>query len=261
MRRANQLAVSPEFYHTLTNNCTTNIVSHVNKLQPQRVPFGWQVLLSGNSAKYAYDLGLLDNRLPFEELRELARVNELAQENFDAADFSRRIRARHAEIAAELEATQSERYQSELSGEPAGELDELERPVGTSGVPRGLPASREPMFRPGLSEGIGGRMSDRPGGTAVNQPVAVKRGPVRTGARVAARTMLGKPETPVEALLQVALPGPAQLRAIRAGVGLAERVGDLREARSSRESGLEAGQTDLRAAGSMDDGARGVLRR
>lgn len=113
MRRANQLAMRPEFYHTVSNNCTTNIVAHVNKLQPQRVPFGWQVLLSGNSAKYAYDLGLLDNRLPYEELKELARVNDLAEENFDTADFSQRIRTRHQEIAASLEAAQSDRYEEE----------------------------------------------------------------------------------------------------------------------------------------------------
>lgn len=227
MRRANQLALRPEFYHTLTNNCTTNIVEHVNKLQPQRVPFGWQILLSGNSAKYAYDLGLLDNRLPFEELRELARVNDLVNENFEAADFSRRIRARHGEIAAELEATQGERYEE---AEPMDRFDsdgELENDLGFQ---EAQPKSRRidsgpfraPQFRPGLSEGVNSEMSDRPGGTL--------RTTARQGARTAARAMLGPPQTPAQAVMQSALPGPAQLRAVRMGVGLASQA-----ARNSRQ--------------------------
>ena len=46
-KRVNQLAVKPEFYNTFLNNCTTNIVSHVNDLKPNRVPFAWKVLLPG----------------------------------------------------------------------------------------------------------------------------------------------------------------------------------------------------------------------
>lgn len=234
MRRANQLALRPEFYHTLTNNCTTNIVEHVNKLQPQRVPFGWQVLLSGNSAKYAYDLGLLDNRLPFEELRELARVNDLVNENFEAADFSWRIRARHGEIAAELEATQSERYEAAESLERFDSGGGLDGDFGREQVqPESRrPASgpfRAPQFRPGLSEGVNSEMSDRPGGTA--------RSVAQRGVRTAARAVLGPPQTPAQAVLQAALPGPAQLRAVRMGVGLASQaVRNTRQPAAARTS-------------------------
>lgn len=111
MRRANQLALRPEFYHTFTNNCTTNIVSHVNELKPNRVPFAWQVLLPGYSARYAYDLGLLDNRLPFSELSRLARVNDLAEEYYDAPDFSQRIRSGRGELEAALARANAESSQ------------------------------------------------------------------------------------------------------------------------------------------------------
>jgi len=94
MERANQLALDPEFYHSIRNNCTTNLAGHVNEISSKKIRYGWRVLLPGLSAKYAYDLGLLDNRIPFEELTELALVNDLALEHRDAADFSQKIRAR-----------------------------------------------------------------------------------------------------------------------------------------------------------------------
>lgn len=94
MQRVNQLAAKPEFYDTITNNCTNNLVRHVNRVMPNKVPSAWQILLSGHSDRYAYDLGLLDQRMPFEELRELAHINDLAEANYDAADFSDKIRER-----------------------------------------------------------------------------------------------------------------------------------------------------------------------
>ena len=106
MERANQLAVDPEFYHSIGNNCTTNLAGHVNEISSKKIRYGWRVLLPGLSAKYAYDLGLLDNRIPFEELTKLALVNDLALEHRDAADFSQKIRARHSRVDryAELDA-------------------------------------------------------------------------------------------------------------------------------------------------------------
>ena len=94
MQRVIQLAGQPEFYHSLANNCTTNLVRHVNNLQTERVPFSWKVLLPGFSARYAYDIGLLDNRIPFEDLESIAYVNDLAEQHFDDHDFSRKIRSK-----------------------------------------------------------------------------------------------------------------------------------------------------------------------
>ncbi len=98
LERANQLKDRPEFYHTVRNNCTTNLVQHVNQLQPNRIAYHWRLLLPGFSAKHAYDLGLLDNRIPFEDLKALAYVNDLANENYDDPDFSQLIRSRRQTI-------------------------------------------------------------------------------------------------------------------------------------------------------------------
>lgn len=111
-QRVNQLAAKPEFYHTFTNNCTTNLVSHANRLLPGRVPFGWKVLLPGYSDRYAYELGLLDNRLPFDELKALAHVNGAVDRYFDDANFSLAIREPHRQIdqAVELNARREQSH-------------------------------------------------------------------------------------------------------------------------------------------------------
>jgi hypothetical protein len=94
MSRVNKLASQPEFYNTLTNNCTTNLKKHVNRIAGGRLKYDWRVLLPAHSAQYAYDLGLLDNSIPFEDLQSLSLVNDLADRHYDAPDFSAKIRGR-----------------------------------------------------------------------------------------------------------------------------------------------------------------------
>ncbi len=86
------MRAEPEFYNTLTNTCTTNLVRHVNRITPERVPFSYKVLLPGYSDRLAYDLGLIDTDLPFEEARERFHINARAAKYADAPDFSQRIR-------------------------------------------------------------------------------------------------------------------------------------------------------------------------
>ena len=92
MYRVNELAVTPEFYHTFTNNCTTNIAEHINHLTPDRVPYDMRVLLPGYSDRLAYDLGLIDTDVPFDEVKRRALVSELALVYGDGPDFSASIR-------------------------------------------------------------------------------------------------------------------------------------------------------------------------
>ena len=98
IERMNQLADNPEFYNSITNNCTTNLAGHVNEVSPGKINYGWKVLLPGLSAEYAYELGLLDNRIPFEDLTAISLINSLAAEHFDDPDFSQRIRSRRYRI-------------------------------------------------------------------------------------------------------------------------------------------------------------------
>ena len=94
MRRVNKLQVAPEFYDTLTNNCTTNIARHVNRLSPNRIPFDYRVLMAGHSDRLAYDIGLLDTETSFEATRARSGVNYLSYLHRNNADFSAKIRRR-----------------------------------------------------------------------------------------------------------------------------------------------------------------------
>jgi hypothetical protein len=92
LKRANRLAKKPEFYDTLSNNCTNNLVSHVNKLKPETVPYTIDVLLPGTADRLVYNLGLIDTARSFEDTKAAARINDLAAQYGDAPDFSTRIR-------------------------------------------------------------------------------------------------------------------------------------------------------------------------
>lgn len=93
LQRANTLRTRPAFYNTLTANCTSTIVSHVNTLAPGRVPFTFRRLLPGYADRIAYDLGLIETELPFDSLRARYRITEAAMASGLARDFSMRIRA------------------------------------------------------------------------------------------------------------------------------------------------------------------------
>jgi LPXTG-motif cell wall-anchored protein len=91
VRKINSLKDRPEFYNTLTTNCTTNILMHA-RVNPGHLHFNWKILLSGYAPEYVYEKGRFDTSLPFEELKKRSRINEAAQAADRAADFSQRIR-------------------------------------------------------------------------------------------------------------------------------------------------------------------------
>jgi hypothetical protein len=91
IRSINSLKDQPEFYNTMTTNCTTTIFMHT-RVNPGHAPLSWKVLASGYVPQYAYESGRIDTSMPFEELRRRALVNPAAQAADDAPDFSQRIR-------------------------------------------------------------------------------------------------------------------------------------------------------------------------
>jgi hypothetical protein len=93
LQRANELSTRPEFYNTLTNNCTTSILEHVNAFASRKIPYGREVLLPGYADELARELGLIDTDLPIEEARKRFHINARAKRVFyDTANFSKRIR-------------------------------------------------------------------------------------------------------------------------------------------------------------------------
>ncbi len=92
LERANALVRQPEFYNTLTNTCTSNIVDHIELIAPGRIPFSFKTLLPAYSDDLAFDLGLIDTDLPRESYRAAHQINHLARRHADSADFSQAIR-------------------------------------------------------------------------------------------------------------------------------------------------------------------------
>ncbi len=96
LERANALAGKPEFYNTLSNTCTTNIVDHIELIAPGRIPFSLKTLLPAYADDLAFDLGLIDTVLSRDSFREAHRINDLALLHADSAGFSAGIRSRLA---------------------------------------------------------------------------------------------------------------------------------------------------------------------
>jgi hypothetical protein len=96
LTRAQHLEQHPEFYNTITNNCTTNIVDAVNHIATERIPYSLGIFLPGYSDNLAHRLGLINSDLPIVAAREQYRVDEEIAADLDAPDFSFRIRNRYA---------------------------------------------------------------------------------------------------------------------------------------------------------------------
>jgi hypothetical protein len=92
LKRINELADRPEFYHLLSNSCTINIIRYANAAG-RAGRFDIRHVLNGLIDNYLYYSGRVDTTLPFNELRRRSRINEAAQAADDAPDFSERIRA------------------------------------------------------------------------------------------------------------------------------------------------------------------------
>lgn len=85
-----RLARRPEWYNTLTDNCTTGILARANA-ESGLVRYNWRVLISGYAAEYASMLGLLNTDTSFAELRRESLIRRPPGAVIDA-QFSQEIR-------------------------------------------------------------------------------------------------------------------------------------------------------------------------
>lgn len=92
LRRADRLGSRPEFYDTIRNSCTSNLVHHVNQVVPGRIPSGIKLLMPGYADEIARALGLIDSSLSLDSARARYRINDRARRYLDSTDFSLQIR-------------------------------------------------------------------------------------------------------------------------------------------------------------------------
>ncbi|AWI79154.1 hypothetical protein CEW87_07125 [Parazoarcus communis] len=92
MNRINALSVQPEFYNSLTTNCTTAIWMNT-RVNPQQLPFSWKIIASGYVPEYLFEMGRLQmDDLPFVEIQTRAHINARARAAGTDHEFSKRIR-------------------------------------------------------------------------------------------------------------------------------------------------------------------------
>lgn len=91
---AERLRRTPEFYNTLTSNCTTIVFDMVDRIV-SGLPRDIRLILSGYLPEYVYDIGGLDRSHPLEFLRSRGHINPRAREipyTAGSEAFSRAIR-------------------------------------------------------------------------------------------------------------------------------------------------------------------------
>src|SRR5450830_1823898 len=88
---ARKLEQAPQFYNTLTSNCTTIVFELARAINPQ-LPLDYRLLASGYLAAYAYDVGGLTPGFDYATLQARGRITERAIAAGNDARFSTLIR-------------------------------------------------------------------------------------------------------------------------------------------------------------------------
>jgi hypothetical protein len=89
---ADELVVKPEFYNTITTNCTTQVYRLAKPIDPG-LPFDIRLLLTGYLPEYLERIGVLEPGVPLAELRKRSDITARARAAPITADFSAAIRA------------------------------------------------------------------------------------------------------------------------------------------------------------------------
>lgn len=92
LKRTNKLYEKPEWYNTITNTCTTNIVNHVNEVYPGRVPRAISIFLPGLSPKLLYKNNLVKIDSSLENTLEKSIIDSKAKTWDGISDFGNLIR-------------------------------------------------------------------------------------------------------------------------------------------------------------------------
>ena len=93
LETANRLRRRPRFYNSVTNNCTSALRKHANRVRPGSFPaFALADVLPGLSDRVLYDKGWIDTDVTLKELRDAHSVGARVAACADLPDFSRCIR-------------------------------------------------------------------------------------------------------------------------------------------------------------------------
>ncbi|MEM7320102.1 MAG: DUF4105 domain-containing protein [Pseudomonadota bacterium] len=88
---ANQMAEQPQWYNSVTANCTTVVMELIRTVIAD-VPLDWRVFVNGYLPGYVYDRGVVDTKLSLEDLIEASKITARAQQIGITPEFSAQIR-------------------------------------------------------------------------------------------------------------------------------------------------------------------------
>jgi len=91
LREINRLKDTPEWYNALTDNCTTALRGHTAPYNPH-AKLDWRIIVNGFGDEFVYEQKILDQSLPFAELKAKSHVNARGQAADKDPFFSQRIR-------------------------------------------------------------------------------------------------------------------------------------------------------------------------
>jgi len=93
LKKANELRERPEFYNTLTSNCTLFLVPIFRSVRAPKKAFDMRLILNGSSSQMAYENGWIDSMgLSYEELKAKCHANQYVCKPGDAEGYSEAIR-------------------------------------------------------------------------------------------------------------------------------------------------------------------------
>ena len=73
---ANALHSEPKFYRSIRDNCTTTLVKHFDRQQPEHIGLRYETLFPALTGKLMYQMGYMDTTYSYEEAKEYFRVDE-----------------------------------------------------------------------------------------------------------------------------------------------------------------------------------------
>lgn len=89
---ANGLNETPQYYNTITANCTTIVFAMVNRIASGSLPLDYRLIFSGYLPSYIIDVNGFTPGFTLEQLRGGGAITARARAADGAQDFSRRIR-------------------------------------------------------------------------------------------------------------------------------------------------------------------------
>ena len=91
LSEVNNLGQRPEWYNAFSHNCFPNLRGHTTLYNP-RAKWDWRFFVNGHVDEFMYEQGMLDQSLPYAELKQRSHINKKANAAGNSADFSTRIR-------------------------------------------------------------------------------------------------------------------------------------------------------------------------